>query len=75
MAGLSGDLSRVVRDRSTGSPVAGERAGARRLAAPAVMVLLALALSACTPYKARDKEPNEGGGSSMIRAVDFSGEY
>jgi hypothetical protein len=75
MTGVSGDRSRVARDRSTGSPFAGEGAGARRLVARAAVVLLALATSACTPYKARDKDPNEGGGSSMYRTVDFEGTY
>ena len=75
MSRLSGDWSRVARDRSTGSPLAGEEVGARRRVARAAVIFLALVVSACTPYKARDREPNEGGGSSMIRVIDFSGGY
>jgi hypothetical protein len=31
---------------------------------------IAVATAACMPYKARDAERNEGGGSSMYRAAD-----
>jgi hypothetical protein len=33
------------------------------------LVVFALAASACTPFKARDADPNDGGGSSMFRAL------
>ena len=38
----------------------------------APLIAFAIATSACTPLKTRDREPNEGGGSSMYRAVDSS---
>ena len=33
------------------------------------LVVFAFATSACTPFKARDADPNDGGGSSMFRAA------
>ena len=33
------------------------------------LIVLAFAASACTPFKARDADRNEGGGSSMFRAL------
>ena len=75
MTGGSGDLTRFARDGSAGAPFAREGATTRRYVARVVLVVFAVATSACTPYKARDRDPNEGGGSSMVRAIDFAGEY
>ena len=39
------------------------------LVAATVLIAFAVAVSACTAYKARDADRNEGGGSSMFRAA------
>jgi len=39
------------------------------LVAAAVLIAFAAAVSACTAYKPRDADRNEGGGSSMFRAA------
>jgi hypothetical protein len=52
--------------------LAGDSVMLHPFVALAPLIVFAIATSACTPLKARDREPNEGGGSSMYRAVDSS---
>jgi hypothetical protein len=47
----------------------------RNLVPMATLAALAIMASACTPLKTRDAERNEGGGSSMYRAVDSPRTY
>ena len=52
--------------------LAGDSVMFQPFVALAPLIVFAITASACTPFKARDREPNEGGGSSMYRAVDSS---
>jgi hypothetical protein len=45
------------------------------LVALAALVALSCAASACTPFKAREADKNEGGGSSMYRSAQPPGAH
>ena len=64
------DRTRSPRDRiARCAPLAGDSAVLHQLVALVTLAAFAIAASACTAFKARDADPNAGGGS-MYRAAN-----